>query len=504
MRCRVFRSRLSALALAGLVLGCSDAPPEGGIDAATPVIFERAVLDGFDGEIRRALEHYRVPGAAVAVVFEDHLVYSRGFGRRGSSDLPLGEETLFRLGTPSRTLASSVLASLADEQRLDWLAPLDGLPAALERGLGELTAGPWAELAGDSMDGSEEQLPPSPGSLLHTLAAATLAGEHLHGDRGDDAYSSIVAALLGSTAEGGDAPRAFRLALQERLIGPAGMVRTVVADQLPALVEDFAAPHVLSLDGGVVAIDYPPPSGVAAAGIATTAADLGRFLTLHLEEGIAQSGKRVASERNLGFTRSPVLEAPAPDGAAPLAERCCGVGAGWRTAELGDGARWVGAEGGVDGYASLLGLVPGRGLGLVVLANLDAAHGGRDFAREVRDAFLARILGRAGTVSHRLDHDRFLASLEKLSADLSAVPRTALRDHFGDYEGGWSLERRQGETVLRRDLQELRLRSSGGQMVLIDGAHLGTRVLADRLDGRARLRLVTPLGERRTFLQLAP
>ncbi|MEM8997355.1 MAG: hypothetical protein AAGF23_21405, partial [Acidobacteriota bacterium] len=117
MRCRVVpsgpgASALAVLALAGLLSGCSDPPPDAGTIDAAPVIFERAVLDGFDGEIRRALEHYRVPGAAVAVVFEDHLVFSQGFGRRGSSDLPLGEETLFRLGTPSRTLASSVLASL--------------------------------------------------------------------------------------------------------------------------------------------------------------------------------------------------------------------------------------------------------------------------------------------------------------------------------------------------------------------------------------------------------
>ncbi|MEO1367551.1 MAG: serine hydrolase domain-containing protein, partial [Acidobacteriota bacterium] len=336
MRCRVFPSgpgapALAVLALAGLVVGCSDSPPETAPPAAAPVIFERAVLDGFDDEIRRALGHYRVPGAAVAVVFEDHLVFSQGFGRRGSSDLPLGEETLFRLGTPSRTLASSVLASLADERRLDWLAPLDGLPASLERGLGELSADAWIE--------PESGAPaPSTGSLVLSLAAATLAGEHLHGEGGDDAYASIVGGLIGATSAGGGpggAGRAFSRALQERLIGPAGMVRTVVADQLPALVEDFAAPHVVGVDGGVTAIGYPPSSGVASAGIATTAADIGRFLTLHLEEGIAQSGKRVASERNLGFSRRPLLAAPAADGDAPLAERCCGVGAGWRTAELG-------------------------------------------------------------------------------------------------------------------------------------------------------------------------
>ena len=119
-----------------LTLGCLDLEPETPVEEQPPVTFERSMLDGFDALIEEARVHYGVPGAVVTVIYGDHPVFSSGFGERAkSASQPLTEDTLFRLGTLTRPISTSLVATLVDEQRLDWQGDLpDGLsPALVER-----------------------------------------------------------------------------------------------------------------------------------------------------------------------------------------------------------------------------------------------------------------------------------------------------------------------------------------------------------------------------------
>ena len=62
-----------------------------------------------------------VPGIAIAVVHRDQVVYQQGFGVReaGKPDR-IDADTVFQVASMSKPIASTVLASLVGEGRIDW------------------------------------------------------------------------------------------------------------------------------------------------------------------------------------------------------------------------------------------------------------------------------------------------------------------------------------------------------------------------------------------------
>ena len=58
----------------------------------------RDLLEQFDPCIERALKDYQVPGVAIGVVVDGHLVYAKGYGYRDiERQLPMTKETLLPL-----------------------------------------------------------------------------------------------------------------------------------------------------------------------------------------------------------------------------------------------------------------------------------------------------------------------------------------------------------------------------------------------------------------------
>jgi CubicO group peptidase (beta-lactamase class C family) len=86
--------------------------PQGGYSR-----LERAVLD--------ELEETNTPGAAVAVVRGDRVVYARGFGVANvETGAPVTADMLFRIGSVTKMLTAAVLVSLSEEGRIALDAPV--------------------------------------------------------------------------------------------------------------------------------------------------------------------------------------------------------------------------------------------------------------------------------------------------------------------------------------------------------------------------------------------
>ncbi|MEM6796439.1 MAG: serine hydrolase domain-containing protein, partial [Acidobacteriota bacterium] len=474
-----------------------------------PEFFDRALLEGFDAEVEAALDRFGVPGASVVVISGDHEVFARGFGVRfAGRDPPMGAGSLYRIGGLSRLLSATALAALVDDGRLSWTESLS--LSSEEAQLLDLA--PSRSLAGPD-PGSEAQA--ARGELAFSLARAAassdpygspiapLAVPASEGTGGGPTRDLFSAVFYGALAAGGQDPTSgFKRLMRDRLFSPAGMARSAVAHRLPTLAEDFAAPHGWTLEGSPEVIGFPAAAaGAPSAGVVSTAEDLGRFLIAHLSGGVAQSGKRVASERNLAISRGASLAGVRCAGepmetAWPLAEECCLGGAGWRTVLLPGSERWVGGEGGVEGYSGILGLLPSRGVGLVVLANLDGRVGGRQFTREVRDAFLSRLLGRPGTVAHRLDHESWLRGVKGVSEGVGPVSDSSIRPWLGLYEQGWEVALGDGQSTLRRGDTAMPLLSLADQFVVARGAWAGSRVRFEASGpGRRRIVLSSSRGE---------
>lgn len=78
-------------------------------------------LAKLDGLIQDAMEHTGPPGMAVAVVYRDEVVYSKGFGvREVGKPEEIGPDTVFQVASVSKPLASTVVAGLVGRQLINW------------------------------------------------------------------------------------------------------------------------------------------------------------------------------------------------------------------------------------------------------------------------------------------------------------------------------------------------------------------------------------------------
>ena len=82
------------------------------------------------------LEETKTPGAIVAIVQGDTIVYQKGFGVSNMETAqPVAPEMLFRIGSMTKMYTAAALVSLAEEGKIDLNAPigkyLEGLPPRL-------------------------------------------------------------------------------------------------------------------------------------------------------------------------------------------------------------------------------------------------------------------------------------------------------------------------------------------------------------------------------------
>lgn len=92
------------------------------------------------GELERVvlaeLEETKTPGAVVAIVQGDGIIYQKGFGVSNvETGQPVASDMLFRIGSMTKMYTATALVSLAEEGKIDLNAPigkyLEGLPPRL-------------------------------------------------------------------------------------------------------------------------------------------------------------------------------------------------------------------------------------------------------------------------------------------------------------------------------------------------------------------------------------
>src|SRR5262245_31929545 len=82
-------------------------------------------LNGLDQFVEEAMKEWKVPGLAVAVVHDGKIVHSKGYGFRDlDKQLPVTPDTLFAIGSISKSFTVTDLGLLVDEGKLDWDAPV--------------------------------------------------------------------------------------------------------------------------------------------------------------------------------------------------------------------------------------------------------------------------------------------------------------------------------------------------------------------------------------------
>src|SRR5262249_62294843 len=74
-----------------------------------------------DAIVQEALKAWQVPGAAVAIVHGDEVIYLKGHGRRElSKPDPVTPETLFAIGSTTKAFTATAVGMLVDARQMAW------------------------------------------------------------------------------------------------------------------------------------------------------------------------------------------------------------------------------------------------------------------------------------------------------------------------------------------------------------------------------------------------
>ncbi len=333
----------------------------------TPTLAER--LDRLAAEVDRNRIDLHVPGAALAIVREEEVIFARGFGladvEKNTSVTP---ETRFFIGSTTKAFTATLVGMLVDEGRMQWDDPVEKyLPgfvlkvqskdpndrATLRDVLSHrtgFTRMPYLDVSrGLSSD-----------EILRRVSSA----EPMAPFRQQFLYNNehYVAAGLAAGAAAGISWQAL---VKTRLLDPLGMTATRTSMQeawndartARGYQWDEATQKIRPLLVQSVNVDGLAPAGA----ISSTALDMTSWLRFQLRGGVL-NGKALISPASLSTTRTAQISL---GGSA-------GYGMGWQVRDW-HGQKLVAHDGAVGGFSAYVGFKPDSKIGFVLLSNTTSA-----------------------------------------------------------------------------------------------------------------------------------
>ncbi len=331
--------------------------------------------------IRDAMKRFTVPGVAVGVMYDGE-EYATGFGVTNvRHPLPVDADTLFQVGSTTKTFTATTAMRLVEAGKLELDAPVrrylpdftlrdEQVAANVKvRDLFTHTAG-WA---GDYFDdtGSGEgalaeyvrrmadlpQLSPLGAIWSYNNAAFSLAGR-------------VIEAASGQT---------YEAALTELVLKPLGLTMSFIMPT-DVMTHRFVAGHIVENEKANVATPWPLARSAHAAGaLVSTARDQLAYARFHMGDGTSASGAHVLSEASLKLMQTPITT-------AALGEQ---MALSWFVQDHGD-VRIVRHGGATKGQLSAFMFSPTHGFALTVLTNADR---GAELHREATAFALKAFLG---------------------------------------------------------------------------------------------------------------
>lgn len=271
---------------------------------------ETSVATGVDAVFRSEMREARIPSAMLALIHGDRVVLARAWGEAGPGHLA-DADTLFCIGSISKSLTALGMMILADEGRVDLLAPVTAyLP-------GFRMADPrYRDIRVRDLLRHASGLKRSQGEIVDEAEAmgadsliARLAGERLAYAPGSRyAYCNMNYVLAGAVIEAVSG-QPYLIFMEERVFRPLGMTSTCGVAAIGAASEVSRGSQ--GFFGWTVTGHARHPVGATAAGyLFTTARDFAAYLLFLRRGGIASDGHRLVSEA--GFRA--MTEAQTPGG----------------------------------------------------------------------------------------------------------------------------------------------------------------------------------------------
>lgn len=443
-----YKSTLLALAMYGL------STLAGAQNAATSMPATASGLSSaqIDELVEKSRLAFNVPGISVAVIKDNQVVHSKGYGLRSiASKQPMDEHTLVGIASNSKAFTAAALALLVDEKKLDWndkvtkyipefkmynpyvteeFTVLDLLTHRSGLGLG----------AGDLMffpDGSDFTINDVIYNLRFLKPVSSFRSKY---DYDNNLY--IVAGEVVKRASG----LSWEEFVEKRILKPLGMGESAASIHRVTVADNMVDPHVV-VDGKLKIVPFKPnPILGAAGGIYSNIHDMSKWVSMLLNKGTysgAKENQRLLSEKVLHEMWSPQTIIPMGPNTGSYNTHFSSYGIGWVVNDV-KGYKQVSHTGGLLGMVTQVSLIPELKLGIVVLTNQEQGAAFNAISNTIKDAYLGvaasdRVKEMSERVAKRkaeadkVEHEVW----QKIQAQLKQNRQVDVSAYIGTYRDNW-------------------------------------------------------------------
>ncbi|GAA4100315.1 serine hydrolase [Mucilaginibacter panaciglaebae] len=378
------------------------------------------IKDSIDVYINRAMTNWRIPGVAVCIIKDNHIVLMKGYGvKELGIPAKVDENTLFMIGSNTKAFTATAMAMLQEQKKL-----------SLDDNVSKYL--PWFKL--ENKDATNQLIIRD--LLCHRIGFKTFQGDFTF-------YNSNLSRLqvmekLGQIkatypfrTKWGYTNSAFLTAgeiipkvsgksweayLKDNIFAPLGMTNTLALTADMPKSFNRTVPHTL-IDERLSAVPYGQLDNMAAAmSICSSVNDMSKWVMAQLNSGKV-GARQVIPENAILATRQPqdyVGSIRHVNGETNYEL----YGLGWFLQDYA-GHRIVMHDGGVTGYVSSVTLVPQDHLGIVILTNTDENSFYEALRWEIMDAYFK--------LPYQNYSDKYLASYKASASNDQAVIKK-LRD----------------------------------------------------------------------------
>ncbi len=330
----------------------------------------KAAIPQLESLTRNTLEKTKIPGLAMAIVYQDQIVYLKGFGVRevGRPEL-VNSDTVFQIASLSKPVTATVISALVSDGRVQWDDPV-------QRYLPEFSlSDPAVSRAVTIRDllAHRSGLPDHGGDLLEDIGfdrAEVLRrlrfipiANRFRAQYDYTNFGFTTAALAAAKSTG----QAWEDIAESRLFQPLGMTNSSYR------YADFLAQtnrvknHQWVNGEWQVREQRNPDAQAPAGGVSASIRDLAQWMRLQLNNGQFQGQEIIRTEAFVEPHRPQMISSFAQN---PSQDRSGFYGLGWGVSYAEASPIRLSHSGAFAlGAATVVNLIPAEGLGIIVLSN---------------------------------------------------------------------------------------------------------------------------------------
>jgi CubicO group peptidase (beta-lactamase class C family) len=347
------------------------------------------IKDSLDTYIRSGMKDWQIPGLAVAIVKDGHVVFMKGYGVRNIQKTdPVDENTLFMIGSNTKAFTATALSMLAVEKKLS-------LDDKVTKWMPTFKLND--PLASENVTVRD--------LLCHRIGFGTFQGDftywtssltrkeviekmaHVHAQYGFRARWGYCNAAFTAAGEliPAIANQSWEAYLTEKIFKPLHMERTILSSGEMKKASNASSAHTV-VHGKLTPLEIPDIDNLGPAGsISSSVSDMTHWVIAQLDMGKYEN-QQVIPAAAISATRSPQSILGLDQRDKTLSHFAL-YGLGFFVSDRA-GKLVVAHTGGVDGFVTSLMLVPEEKLGIIVLTNTDQNNFFQNLTDEIRDSFL--------------------------------------------------------------------------------------------------------------------